>query len=86
MVYTDYHVHSDVSNDCHATMWEMVQAEAAAGMDVICFTNHCDLLHAQDETPNDHCRAITGESVDKLREWANKCTYQQFSGIIWLFG
>ena len=68
MLLSDFHVHSDVSADCRAPMWEMVQAEAAAGMDVICFTNHCDLLHAQDETPNEQCRAITGESVEKLHE------------------
>ena len=68
MIYTDYHVHSDISNDSDASMWEMVQAEAAAGMDVVCFTNHCDLFRWQDGTPYPRCREIAGESAAKLRE------------------
>ena len=66
MIYSDYHVHSDVSNDSSATMWEMVQAEAAAGIGIVCFTNHCDLIRWQDEAPNIRCRGITGESAAKL--------------------
>ena len=68
MIYTDFHVHSDVSNDSDATMWEMVRAEADAGIGIMCFTNHCDLFRWQDDAPNPRCRAITGESAAKLEE------------------
>ena len=66
MIYTDFHVHSDVSEDSHATMWDMVCAEAAAGVGAMCFTNHCDLLNCRDETPNPRCRVIARESAEKL--------------------
>ena len=68
MLYTDFHVHTDISKDSHASMWEMVQAEAAAGVGILCFTNHCDLFHWKDGTPYPRCREIAGESVQKLRE------------------
>ncbi len=67
MILTDYHVHSDVSEDSSADMWDMVCAEAAAGVQVLCFTNHCDLLRCQDDAPNPRCRVITRESAEKLR-------------------
>lgn len=66
MTLTDFHVHSDVSEDSHAAMWDMVCAEAAAGVGAMCFTNHCDLLNCRDETPNPRCREITRESAEKL--------------------
>lgn len=62
----DYHVHSDVSEDSSASMREMAAAEAAAGVKLLCFTNHCDLLHWQDGRPNPRCRVITDESAEKL--------------------
>ena len=66
MFLTDYHVHSDVSADSDAEMWDMVQAEAAAGVGILCFTNHCDLFRWQDDAPNPRCRGIAAESADKL--------------------
>lgn len=71
MVYTDFHVHSDVSHDSSATMWEMARAEAAAGVGLMCFTNHCDLVRWQDEAPNPGCRVTAGESAAKLLEARN---------------
>ena len=68
MLYTDYHVHSDVSNDSDASMWEMVRAEAAAGVGLMCFTNHCDLFRWQDGAPYPRCREIAAESAAKLRQ------------------
>ena len=62
----DYHVHSDVAEDSSASMREMAAAEAAAGVQLLCFTNHCDLLHWQDGRPNPRCRVITDESAEKL--------------------
>ena len=67
MLLTDYHVHSDVSQDSSASMPDMVRAEAAAGVGVMCFTNHCDLFRWQDDAPNPRCRDITRESAEKLR-------------------
>lgn len=65
-MFVDYHVHSDVSEDSSASMREMAAAEAAAGVKLLCFTNHCDLLHWQDGRPNPRCRVITDESAEKL--------------------
>ena len=48
MYLVDYHVHTDISGDSHAGMWEMLQAEAAAGVRALCFTNHCDVVRWQD--------------------------------------
>lgn len=66
MYLVDYHVHSDVSEDSRSSMWEMARAEAAAGVRVLCFTNHCDLFRWQDDLPNQRCRVITEESAEKL--------------------
>jgi histidinol-phosphatase (PHP family) len=41
----DQHVHSRYSKDAFSGMIEMALAEAAAGIDGICFTDHCDLEH-----------------------------------------
>ena len=68
MMLVDYHVHSDVSEDSSASMREMAAAEAAAGVKLLCFTNHCDLLRWQDGRPNPRCRVITDESAEKLAE------------------
>ncbi len=68
MIYTDFHVHSDISNDSSAAMWDMVCAEAAEGIGLMCFTNHCDLIRWQDEAPNPRCRVIADESAAKKRE------------------
>ncbi len=68
MFLIDYHIHSDVSEDSSASMWEMVRAEAAAGVGVMCFTNHCDPIRWQDDTPNPRCRVIAGESAARFRE------------------
>ena len=66
MLLTDYHVHSDVSMDCHAPMWEMIRAEADAGVAVMCFTNHCDLVRMDDFSPAERCLEIIPESAEKL--------------------
>ena len=66
MYLVDYHVHTDISNDSHAGMWEMLQAEAAAGVRKLCFTNHCDVVRWQDDLPNPRCREIAGESAAQL--------------------
>ena len=66
MYLTDYHVHSDVSMDSSAPMWDMICAEADAGIRTMCFTNHCDLIRREDYRPDSRCLEITPESVEKL--------------------
>lgn len=66
MYLSDYHVHSDVSEDSTASMWDMIRAEAAAGVQSMCFTNHCDIIRWQDFRPNPRCLEITRNSVEKL--------------------
>src|SRR3989304_2564730 len=55
----DYHVHSNFSCDCQATMAEMCRSAIAKGIPEIGFTEHYD-LH-----PNEGCR-----DWFKLDEWA----------------
>lgn len=66
MFLTDYHVHSDVSMDSNAAMWDMIRAEAAAGIRCMCFTNHCDMIRWNNFTPNLRREQITEESAEKL--------------------
>ena len=66
MFLTDYHVHTDISEDCHTSMAEMIEAEAAAGVRVLCITNHCDPFHWQDGSPKPRCRVIAGETAAQL--------------------
>ncbi|MCD7792391.1 MAG: histidinol-phosphatase HisJ family protein [Oscillospiraceae bacterium] len=51
MFLADYHVHSDISLDSDASMYEMALAEAAAGMQQMCFTNHMDMVDWVDFLP-----------------------------------
>ena len=66
MFLTDFHVHSDVSMDSQATMWDMIRAEADAGVRCMCFTNHCDLVRWNDFRENPRSLEITAESAEKL--------------------
>ena len=43
----DFHVHSDVSFDCGEPMANTIQAAITAGLDGICFTDHCDLIDGE---------------------------------------
>jgi len=43
----DFHVHTRASNDCDTPATESAQAAIAAGLDGICFTDHCDLIHGE---------------------------------------
>ena len=70
MFLTDYHVHSDVSMDSSAPMWDMVQAEAAAGIRCMCFTNHCDMLRWNNFSPNLRREEIIPESAEKYQAMA----------------
>jgi len=58
--------------DSHAPMWEMIRAEADAGISAMCFTNHCDPVRWDDFTPATRCLEIIPESVEKLAEAARE--------------
>ena len=68
MILSDFHVHSDVSQDSTASMIDMVRAEAAAGVACMCFTNHCDVVdwHTMEYAPR--CEEIVAESFRKREE------------------
>lgn len=50
MLLTDHHVHSDISQDPSAGMYEMAAAEAKMGIGQMCFTNRCDMCHWRSNT------------------------------------
>lgn len=41
-VLTDFHCHTNISLDASDSMLAMARAERAAGVDILCFTDHCD--------------------------------------------
>ena len=53
MYLTDFHCHSILSPDGHVPLKEMAAAMAAAGVQEMCVTDHCDLL-TEDGTPRPH--------------------------------
>ena len=44
MYLTDYHTHTVLSPDSETPLSAMADAAAAAGLDELCVTDHCDLL------------------------------------------
>ena len=49
MFFADTHTHSTVSFDGHSSRAEMVRAAAAAGLDLVCFTDHYDVINEKGE-------------------------------------
>ena len=68
MFLTDYHVHSDVSQDSKASMYDMVMAEAAMGIEQMCFTNHCDMCHWRTYELNPWCVTQVPASLVKYQQ------------------
>ena len=68
MFLTDYHVHSDVSQDSRASMYDMVVAEAAMGIEQMCFTNHCDMCDWRTYQLNPGCVTKVPESLVKFAQ------------------
>lgn len=66
MFLTDYHVHSDVSQDSRASMYDMVMAEAKMGIKQMCFTNHVDMCHWRTYELNHDCVKKVPESLEKF--------------------
>lgn len=64
MRYIDQHVHTDSSPDSDAPMSQMVEAAEQAGLEAICFTDHCDLIHHdRADTLDLECYSDWGRSV-----------------------
>ena len=55
MFLTDYHIHSICSDDGHNTMLEMALASHSKGVNMLCFTDHCDIDHFMTGEPNPNC-------------------------------
>lgn len=69
MALTDFHVHSDVSQDSSASMADMARAEAAAGVSLLCFTNHCDMVNWRTYTLREDCREAVPRTFARLAEY-----------------
>lgn len=55
MFLTDYHIHSNCSDDGYNTMLEMALASYSKGVKTLCFTDHCDIDHFMTGQPNQDC-------------------------------
>ena len=69
MFLADCHTHSRVSPDSNAPMVEMAKAAWEYGLDVMCLTDHCDLLSLEGE------RTLTYDWGPVLRD----CNFYVFS-------
>jgi len=69
----DFHVHSDISADSKASMIDMIRAEAAKGVKVMCFTNHCDMIDWHTNLPDDRCFSVPERTWEKKRELLELC-------------
>ena len=47
-MYTDLHTHSNVSLDSSTSMEEMAIAAIKKGIDILCFTDHCDPIYGDE--------------------------------------
>ena len=71
MYLADYHTHSRVSPDGHASMLEMASAAAAAGLNEICFTDHFEPTEPRTTIPRKtfDWSAQTVEYADVTARW-----------------
>jgi len=77
MFLTEFHVHSNVSADSPGTMREMAEAEVRAGIRILCFTDHCDLLNKQDmafqpgrwRSSRKHCKLTVHFAPKAISRW-----------------
>lgn len=90
MVYADYHVHSDYSDDSWYLMEDVVKDAIQMGLKGICFTDHVDYGVKPDWKPDEEFQAGKNTEVknvhyefyfselDKLsRKYANKITIKK---------
>lgn len=65
MILTDFHIHSEVSQDSQAPMREMVVQEYERGVQRMCFTDHCDMVNWRSYTLREDCREIVPRAREK---------------------
>lgn len=64
MHYIDQHMHTDSSLDCKYSMSEMAEAAKTAGLEAICFTDHCDLIYYDKaDEPDPDCFRLWSRAV-----------------------
>ena len=67
---SDFHVHSNCSPDARDSMLDMARAAKAAGIGVLCFTDHCDIDDFPEAHVDPNCFAFWPEALrqfDALR-------------------
>jgi histidinol-phosphatase (PHP family) len=68
MFLTDFHMHSKISPDGHSSMYEMACASAAAGVQILCFTDHCDMVDWVRHKPTDEGLEMMPLLMDHYRQ------------------
>ncbi|WP_192988325.1 histidinol-phosphatase HisJ family protein [Carnobacterium mobile] len=66
MVYADYHVHSDYSDDSWYLMEEIVKDAIQLGLEEICFTDHVDYGVKPDWRPEEEFQAGKNKEVKNV--------------------
>jgi len=67
MFLTDYHIHSKCSDDGQNTMLEMALASHGKGVNMLCFTDHCD-IDFQTGKPNPVCFGHREKTIKMYEE------------------
>ena len=71
---SDFHIHSDCSTDAMDSMADMAAAAERAGIDILCFTDHCEIDSSDVGRFNPNCFAhwprILGEYRALCRQYA----------------
>jgi histidinol-phosphatase (PHP family) len=68
MIKADVHVHSSFSTDSETAMENQVKAAIAAGVNVLCFTDHIDYDYPESGTVYDFNVAEYQREIERLRE------------------
>lgn len=54
MLKTDFHVHTEFSNDCSAKIEGQIESAINLGLEYICFTDHCDMDYPSPEKESEY--------------------------------
>lgn len=68
MIYTENHIHSEMSPDAFDTMTNMALASYKIGVRYLCFTDHCDLDNHMTAEPDPDCFFFRDEMLAKFEE------------------
>ena len=74
---TDLHCHTNISLDGADSMLAMARAERAAGMDVVCFTDHCDTVDWNTLAFYPPCRTV----AERVRAAYEQCRNELPEGL-----